>query len=147
MRDAGGTLRTITRVRMRDNAGTLRTIQQIRMRDAAGTLRTVFQYLTAAASPTSVNGSNFGPDPSGIVSSDPSTATPTGGTAPYTYLWTQVSGTAGIDPNTPTLAETQFTDSACSGLSEGVFKCTVTDNNGATADTNTVAVSLTWTQI
>ncbi|MCV9927863.1 T9SS type A sorting domain-containing protein [Flavobacterium sp. LS1R49] len=43
--------------------------------------------------------------------------TPTGGTFPYTYLW-----------------NTEATSQSLSGLSAGIYSCTITDNNGCTLD-------------
>ncbi len=42
VRDAGGTLRTITSLKVRDSAGVLRTITSAKVRDAAGVLREFF---------------------------------------------------------------------------------------------------------
>lgn len=145
MRDTAGTLRTITRVRMRDAAGVLRTIQRIRMRDAAGVLRTVYQYLSLAVDTNFAYGANGFGAPSGVVTSSTVTATPTGGTGPYTYLWAWVSGDIGITINSPTSAGTDFT-ATVGGASPkfATYTVTVTDANGATAVSEPVYVQLEW---
>lgn len=70
------------------------------------------------------------------------TATPSGGTAPYGYTWTRVSGdTLTID--SPTSASTTFYyfSAAATWSVSGVYRCTVTDSTGATA-TRDITVSI-----
>lgn len=70
------------------------------------------------------------------------TATTTGGTGPYTYLWTRVSGSYGITCNYPTSPNTSF--SANVPRDQGyttVFQVVATDSLGAT-DTALVTVTL-----
>ena len=68
---------------------------------------------------------------SSISSAD--TATATGGSTPYTYAWTRVSGSS-YTINSPTSAATTFTTTlAPSGYKTGVYRCTVTDSLGAIA--------------
>ena len=144
MRDATGTRRTITRVRMRDAGNVLRTIQRVRMRDASGTLRTVFQYFLVTI-PSSVLGSNSGASGHGSVTSSSAAATVTGGTAPYTYAWSRVSGDLSITIDTPTGSSTTFTaDVYNAAPKDGLFKLTVTDNNGFVVESNTISVQLDW---
>lgn len=63
------------------------------------------------------------------------TATPSGGTAPYAYAWTKLSGDA-ITCNSPSAATTTFT---ASGLAAGgadrtaTYRCTVTDSAAVSA--------------
>jgi hypothetical protein len=80
---------------------------------------------------------------SGLVTSATVTATPTGGTAPYTYAWSRISGFSGMSINTPTLATTEFfatlTDQEISN-----FVCTITDTNGNVTVTPAVEVTLIW---
>lgn len=63
------------------------------------------------------------------------TATPSGGTAPYTYAWTFDSRDAGVDdPTNPTSAGTQFTATGDPGTHwSAIARCTVTDDDGNTA--------------
>jgi len=72
--------------------------------------------LTATASVTS-NASCNG-ESNGSVSS-----TPSGGTSPYTYLWTG-----------------GYTNSSVSGLSAGTYTVNITDNNGCMATTATIII-------
>ena len=67
-----------------------------------------------------------------IITGD-NTAVVSGGTGPYTYLWTQTGGpTASI--YTPNNATTKFAMGLGPGSSEDTqFTCTVTDSNGLTA--------------
>lgn len=92
MRDSGGTLRTITQLRMRDSGGTLRTITRVRMRDASNVLRTVYDpagtSTMSVTAPTPVHGTSAG---SGTVTTNTTTAVASGGTSPYTYAWTLIS--------------------------------------------------------
>lgn len=67
------------------------------------------------------------------LTTDATTVTPSGGTGPYTYAWTLVSGDT-LTINSPTAATTTFTGTPAynSNLS-GVYRCTVTDSLAATA--------------
>lgn len=81
--------------------------------------------MTAAASPTSAQSSSGG-------ATNTVTVTPTGGTGPYTYAWTKVSG------DTMNLSDddgqaTTFSSGVVPA--EAVYKCTVTDSLSAVAAT------------
>jgi hypothetical protein len=144
IRDAGGVLRTISRVRMRDAGGTLRTIQQIRMRDAGGTLRTVFSYISLSLNLTYISAVNSGASASGTTTSSVITGTVSGGTGPFTYAWARVSGDTQITAGSPTAAATTFSATCYDAVEfSTVFRLTVTDANGATA-TADITVDLTW---
>lgn len=145
IRDAGGVLRTISRIRMRDATNTLRTIQRIRMRDAANVLRTVYQYLTVTLDNYTTWDSNSGAASSGGVTSITVTGTVAGGTAPFTYSWEYVSGDVAISPNTPAAVATTFgaTVAEVSPVS-AMFRLRVTDANGAVAVSDPVLVELAW---
>lgn len=147
MRDAAGTLRTITRLRMRDTAGILRTIQQVRMRDETGVLRTVFQYLSLDVNTTSAFGSSSGAASAGVVVSSSVTGTVSGGTAPYVYAWERIDGSAGISADTPAVATSTFsaTVNEATGGMFANFRLKVTDANGAEAYSDPVFVELYWT--
>ena len=88
-----------------------------------------------------VGGQRFG---TGSVTTDAATATPTGGTGPYTYAWAYVSGDAGLSANSSTSATTTWTGSitALGQDKTAVWRCTVTDSLAATAS-STVGVSIT----
>lgn len=148
MRDAGGILRAITRIRMRDAGGILRTIQQIRMRDGGGVLRTVFQYFSVALNSYTAYGTNSGGAASGSVTSSPTNnSTVTGGTGPYTYQWEFVAGNPGISATAPTGANTAFT-ATVPGI-QSPFRATwrlrVTDAGGLITYSTPVSVELYWT--
>jgi len=58
------------------------------------------------------------------------TATESGGTGPYTFAWSRVSG-AVINIDTPAVASTTFTGTpGVDGILTGVYKCVVTDSAG-----------------
>lgn len=76
----------------------------------------------------------------GVAISDPITAVPSGGSAPYTYTWSRISGTSG-DITSPSAATTTFSAYLSTGASEdATFRCTVTDAFGNQASA-TVALS------
>lgn len=60
------------------------------------------------------------------------TVTPNGGTAPYTYAWSYVSGDA-FEVLSPSSASTRFRSVS---PSDGVYQCLVTDFTSATATVN-----------
>lgn len=141
IKDAGGTLRTITSIKVQDG-GTLRPVQTVKILDGS-TLRTVAELvssLTVAITPDTIEG---GGRNSGITS-NAATATPTGGLAPYTYAWVITSGTA--TATSPTLATTTFRQE---GIPEDTVmvataQVTVTDAIGQTA-TDTTGMTFTRT--
>lgn len=99
---------------------------------------TFIQPLSATASPASVQGGRVG---SGNVTTAQTTVTPTGGQPPYTYAWTRTLGAGNI--TTPTSSATRFTQLLDNGQElTGTFRCTVTDNLGASV---TADVSATFT--
>jgi hypothetical protein len=91
--------------------------------------------LTASPDPSSVSRSaTLGTNPRFVIA-PPMTCVATGGTPPYTFLWTWFSGGAGID-----LGSITFPDTACSASGNldgttlsGVARCTATDAVAATA--------------
>lgn len=146
IRDQTGTLRTVTRIRMRDQTGTLQTIQRIRMRDQTNTLRTVYQYLSVTLDTYYEYQSDSGPAATGSVTSDTITGTPTGGTAPYTYLWEYVSGPLSVGPIDASLAATEFGGVKSGGAvaDPTLFRLKVTDLDGAIAYSDPVTIELEW---
>lgn len=99
--------------------------------------------ITLGVTPSSVFGTN---NSTGIVlvTSSTATATPTGGTAPYTYAWTKVSGDT-MTATSPTSASTAFRLGVGPGdVKTATYRCTVTDKNGLTAQ-DTVSITLTNT--
>lgn len=86
--------------------------------------------LSISISPSSLYDTRIG---GGSLTSSPATGTGAGGTAPYTYAWTYVSGNS-YTIDSPGLATTTFTTSLTAGqLKSGVYRCTVTDSLSATA--------------
>ncbi|CAB4153242.1 Tip attachment protein J [uncultured Caudovirales phage] len=94
---------------------------------AAGSISTV---LNGVVSPSSVSVSGTAAT---LVTSS-ATVTATGGTSPYTYAWTRLSGSTLITATTPSAATTTFTGATLtSGTTvTAVFRCTITDNVAAT---------------
>lgn len=94
--------------------------------------------LMALLTPALTSGGPVGilisPDPSydsrigsGSLTSSAVTGTAIGGTAPYTYAWTYVSGSS-YTINSPASAATTFTTNlSATQLKSGVYRCTVTD--------------------
>lgn len=125
-----GTLRTITRGYVRQ-AGVLRQLKTAKVMDG-GVLRTVgifVQPLALSITPTTVLGIA---DATGTATTGTAQAVPAGGFSPYTYLWSHVSGvTATI--LSPTLASTAFRRVLGVEFETAVFRCTVTDSVGGTA--------------
>lgn len=88
--------------------------------------------LVAGSDPGDVSGFTFGAGP---VNTGATTCLPGGGYPPYTYAWTKIGTSFSLAANTPTAATTYFTGTTTYGGYEvAVFKCTVTDNIGQTAE-------------
>lgn len=103
----------------------------------ASTAAAVFYTIFAVPSST------FKIGPSGSLTTITFVTTLTGGTGPFTFLWTQQSG-GSITINSPTSPNTSFTASGSNGTRQsGVFKITVTDtgNSDLTTD-DTVSVTI-----
>lgn len=91
---------------------------------------------------------DIGPAPAvvNVVSTLPSTVTvtPSGGTGPYTYSWSHVSGDSAVQVSSPTAATTQFNANVGKNQTKAAVKrCTVQDSLGATASVD-VSVSLAY---
>lgn len=137
-KDDGGVDRTISEVLFKDDGGTDRTISEIR--HGANIVYSTAPDLTVVVAPDSVGGDA---GLSGSATSTTAYATPSGGTAPYTYLWTiedEIGGTITVDA--PTASSTTFSVSGIptSEFWTGTGRCTVTDANSFTAD-DTVSVA------
>lgn len=136
-------LRPIVEIHARDVTDTLRSCAFAKVRDAGNVLRTAWSALTALASPSAVYG--YGDSAALItVATNAATATPTGGVAPYTYLWSAVSGSGTWTILNPTSATTSFQASSVGGgeIYTKTFKCAVTDANGSTAETADVTATV-----
>ena len=74
------------------------------------------------------------------VTTNAVTVTAVGGTGPYTYAWTRLSGSTAVDADSPTNATTTFTAIVPrDGVCTATFRCTVTDSLGSTGTVNVVA--------
>lgn len=94
--------------------------------------------MTLAITPNGVQGGDNQPYPV-FVTSDPATATPTGGVGPYTYVW---SISAPISSDSPNAATSTFSGIVSPGSPlTGTATCTATDSLGTTASA-TVVVTL-----
>lgn len=134
IRDTDG-LSAIGAISARDAANVLSEIGLMAVRTVDG----LFEVFSSASSPFSVDvtpdsyGARVSDYPGPVVTSEV-VATPTGGKAPYTYLW-QPTGApvAGWSIISPTSQATTFRlATVAPGDSESTtFNCTVTDANGA----------------
>lgn len=95
--------------------------------------------LTGYADKSSVGGTRLGAGP---VTSALVTVTAAGGTAPYTYAWTKISGGA-ITATAPTNNATAFSGTVSLGETIGAqFQCTITDDVAATFVVGPIGVGL-----
>lgn len=122
-----GTRQVVSKLSVFQGGG-LRPVRTLKVMTAEG-LRLVAAFsepLSLFASPSDVSGYGSGRRPVRVYT-DPTTATPSGGFAPYSYAWT--TDNAGISVSSPTAATTKF-----SGFNEfGTAQCVVTDAIGSTA--------------
>lgn len=90
--------------------------------------------LSVTITPSIVSGTSFG----GEAGTTAATATPTGGQAPYTYVWALVSNTNPGTPfaTSPASATTPF-EGEVGG--NGIFSVTITDALGTTATATVTA--------
>ena len=98
--------------------------------------------LVATANKTAVTGNRSG---AGTATTGTVTVTPSGGTGPYTYAWTNVSGDT-FTPTIPTGATTAFSITvAVDDVKTAQYRCTVTDSLAATyaVDVSVTAFELT----
>jgi hypothetical protein len=99
--------------------------------------------MTASASPSTLSKTGT----AATLTTASTTVTPSGGTAPYTYAWTFVSGdsftitsaSAATTTFSATLNEDEFVS--------GIYRCTVTDSTGGTPLTATADVPVTITRL
>lgn len=143
VKDAGGTLRTITSFKVKDGS-TMRRVLRLKVMDGA-TLRTVATFATplaASVSPNPVSGSSHGNLSATTVTSSAATASPGGGLGPYTYSWARISGDT-MTAASPSSATTTFSGTVpLDSTNTAVFRVTVTDAAGQ-VDTADVTVNLT----
>lgn len=85
---------------------------------------------TALAAPTNAYKSRSG---AGSITTNSVTVTPEGGTGPYAYAWTYVSGDT-FTVSSASSATTTFSATLAAGETRhGVYRCTITDSLSATA--------------
>lgn len=98
--------------------------------------------LGASANPTVVGGFKVGAGT--VISSQSAVVTVIGGTPPYTYLWTRVSGDTQVGPLNGTSSSTKFSAYiGTAGISySAVYKCVVTDSAAVSVDSNTIDVTM-----
>lgn len=153
IRDAGGTLRTPSKVSVRDSEGTLRPISRIRMRDAGNVLRTVFQIAAPSGGDVALSdydlfASRSGHEFTGIVTTITVTSTVGFGTGPYTYHWERLTGTTNIVAGSPNSAQTSFGGTPISGVPrEATFRLKVTDSLAVVKYSDPVSIELEWRHI
>jgi len=130
-KDNGGVDRAISEILFKDNAGVDREIST-----ALFGPKVIFSTapdLTVVVNPETVGGDA---GKTGHATTDTATAVPTGGTAPYTYLWSLEDVLGGsITIDSPTTAATTF---SASTVADGDFwtatgRCTVTDADAFSA--------------
>lgn len=82
-----------------------------------------------------------------VITSVTITATPSGGTAPYTYAWSFVGNAGVCHINAPTVASTSVTAAPVDpGLTESCqIHCVATDSLGTSGTSNTVTLNFTNT--
>jgi hypothetical protein len=140
VKDSGGTLRTVVRASVMAG-GTLRPLKSVKVKDSGGTLRTVFAGLNVTPNYSAVSG--FGTT-TPIYSTPTTVVTATGGTGPYTYLWTVVEddalGTPSITSSTSASTTFQSTDLANFTPHTVTFRCTVTDSLAVTGSCDVTVV-------
>lgn len=126
----------IARIRVRDGVGP-NAIGTGRLRTASG-LSVFFSAMAATASTPPKGFGNSSSDAD--VQTGNSLCDVTGGVAPYTYLWEEVSSTGTWTIIQNTASFTGFIAEAVTPFDtrDAEFKCTVTDANGEEAVTNTV---------
>lgn len=99
--------------------------------------------LIASASPDTTygNGGGFGVK---TVTTDTSTVSVSGGSPPYTYAWSRISGATVFNPTAASAATSAFsrTSLPVGGNDTATFICTVTDALGRTAVTNSVIATV-----
>lgn len=92
---------------------------------------------SVTVSPGTAVGSLFTPEPAGLfqtVTTNNVTAAAAGGTGPYTYSWTYVSGSSAHIPSNSSAATTNWSATQPkNSVRQSVWRVTATDSLGATA--------------
>lgn len=104
--------------------------------------RSTSSALTPTVIPPTLAGETWG---YGVcTTSEPAIVTVTGGTPPYTYSWSRVSGSSSVTAVSPSSYSSYFQGIVSPGSTlSAVFKCTVTDAASTVVDTANVTINLT----
>ncbi len=125
-KDDGGTDRTITAIQFMDDGGTDRTIERIKL----GT-KVIFSITPDISVVLSLDSVGADAGGTGVATTVTVTATPSGGTAPYTYLWTLEdivgSGSPTIDSTTTAATSFSITGIATDEFCTATARCTAKD--------------------
>lgn len=148
LRTAAGT-KGIAALHLLTGAG-LKNVARISLRRADGT-KVIFRSLSSGGDAGGTAGISVYPEStygignrssSSTITSKPVSVSVSGGVPPYTYNWVYVSGDA-LTITDPTASVTSFSASVVAGgFKSAVFKCTVTDAAGVSADSPDVQVDL-----
>ena len=122
-------------------AGGLKNVKEMLVRTATG-VKKFFSTLAVTLSSYEIAVARNSAGTVGLTSF-PVIATPVGGQAPFTYLWSRVAPDAHAwSINNGTTASATFSTTAAAGASwVAQFKCTVTDAAGNSADSDVVEVT------
>lgn len=130
----GGTHRTVGNV-WRNVSGVWKT--GILWRNISGTWKAAATAMTASITPDNYYSSGTtNPITSGSI-----TCTPTGGAAPYTYLWQFVSGGASTVSSTTAATVTFSSNVTLTSPRVFVWYCQVTDSIGTVVSSNPVEIT------
>lgn len=149
----GSNERVIAAWVVRDGANAERTISSAYVRDTNNVARLVFNpsgsvTLSVVVSPPGATGFTAG---TGTATTNVAcVATPSGGTAPYTYLWDLVSHTSLSAPptaNSPTTAGTTFTQTGIDPGANEFADWTVTVMDANMNSVTSIIVSSSFTDI
>lgn len=109
------------------------------MSGAVAVLSTGKPAFAASVAQTELYATRF--DPGTAVTLQTAITTVVGGTPPYTYLWTRVSGNTEVGPIDGTSSSTQFSAYFSGyGFYSTVYKCVVTDAAAASVDSNNINI-------
>lgn len=140
VRDDANVQRTISGVFAIDDGSASREVQQIYARDSGNVSRLVYTTTPALSVTVSDEIVSIVAIGTGTGTTGTTTATPVGGTGPFTYLWTIISYESDRLPspptiNAPTAATTAFTQTGMTpeDAYSAVFQIQVTDSLMQTA--------------
>lgn len=126
--NASGTLQTATNITVPNTlSGLAAGTYTVTVTDNNGCVSDTTVTITQPATAASVATTGTTPAGCGLSNGD-ATALASGGTGPYDYVWTGLSGTLQTTNNS-SVADN------LTGLSAGTYTVTITDNNGCTAST------------